>query len=72
MTIIVDFRHGRSAAACLCSLADCDPEPPLSRAGTASHDGAEIILFPTLSRKRLSRPRKALKRRRAREHGSRE
>ncbi|MGB0084775.1 MAG: hypothetical protein WBP94_05305 [Rhodomicrobiaceae bacterium] len=64
MTTIVDFRHGRSAAACLCPvLPSNDPEPSPRYEPGASHDGAEIILFPKISRERLSRPRKSLNRR---------
>jgi hypothetical protein len=64
MSTIVDFRHGRIAAACVCPIEACDdPGAPGNAAAWSSVEGAEIVLFPKISRKRLNRPRKKLTRR---------
>ncbi len=64
MSTIVDFRHGRIAAACVCPIEACDdPGTPGNAAAWPSAEVAEIVLFPKISRERLNRPRKKLTRR---------
>ena len=63
MTTLVDLRHWRIEADPVCLDQTADPDIQPSHRGLARPDGAEIILFPRISRALLQRPRKALKRR---------
>lgn len=59
---IVDLRHERIAAACVQLVDGESPalwQPPVA----TPSEGAEIILFPLVSRRWLKRPRKKLARR---------
>ena len=63
MTTLVDLRHWRIEADPV-RLDDPDtPYAPPPRRAHAMPDGAEILLFPRISRALLLRPRKSLKRR---------
>jgi hypothetical protein len=63
MSRIVDLRHERIAAACVQRIEDGERPAHWQPSVATPSEGAEIILFPLVSRKWLKRPRKRLTRR---------
>ena len=63
MTTLVDLRHWRIEADPVRLDQPGTPYAPPPHRARALPDGAEILLFPRISRALLLRPRKSLKRR---------
>lgn len=62
MSTIVDIRPGRSGSACA-RLIEREADEAGHGAPSSLAESADIILFPTLKRDRLAKPRKRLVRR---------